>query len=250
MTHTAAHVPVMGSTIEEAPCNTDRPDCIESVRILHNSQLGYFGDELCRDCWIGNLRRVRHARTETAHQAGELLVGVPGQHQLVDVGRRARSSALCLAVGGWSVFLVIDIMQQTAQHYNLLIQHAQALLFAAGIFDLEKLEGHGQDGEDVVEVVGGVELGAVGHVGFAEEGGGADEGIGRDFGDEGGIERRIGAGLGLDGNGVGAFEGLEGGGGVLAGGRHGDGGRYCRKGWEVGLEVEVSEAHRERAGRQ
>ena len=74
----------------------------------------------------------------------------------------------------------------------------------------------------MVKVMGGIELAAVGHVGFAEKGCGADKGIGWDLRDEGGVERGVGAGFCLDGDGVGASEGLEGRWGGGTGGRHGD----------------------------
>lgn len=73
----------------------------------------------------------------------------------------------------------------------------------------------------MVKVVGGIELGMVGHVRFAEEGRGADEGIRGDLGDERGIEGGVGAGFGLDGDCVGAAEGPEVYWGVGGGGSHG-----------------------------
>lgn len=82
-------------------------------------------------------------------------------------------------------------------------------MLTSGVLDLQDFERHSQDGKDVVKVVGGIELGMVGHVRFAEEGRGADEGIRRDLGDERGIQGGVGAGFGLDGDCVGAAEGLE-----------------------------------------
>lgn len=76
----------------------------------------------------------------------------------------------------------------------------------------------------MIEVVGGVKLGMVGHVGFAEEGRGADEGIGGDFRYEGCVEGRVSARFGLDGDGIGATEGLEVDWGLGGGGGHG-----CRR---------------------
>jgi len=76
------------------------------------------------------------------------------------------------------------------------------------LFALEDLKGQGGDGENVVEIVRGVEAGG-GHVGFCEEGGLADEGILWMFRNKGRVERGVDARFGGNGDGVGSAE-LEG----------------------------------------
>ena len=201
MPNAVPHAPRLRAPKQKAASNPHRANRIQAVRVLDHRQLGDLGDEVGRHGrGLGGLDGVGGAGAEAGDNAGHLLAGAPAQHQVVDivvlagpvhVGVVRRLDLAERAAAARGVFLVVDVVQQRAEDDDGAVEEGAAVALALGLLDRQDGEGEGDDGEDVVEVVAGVEFGG-GHVGFGEEGCLPDEGVGGVFAEEGRVEGGVG----------------------------------------------------------